>query len=227
MEPVLVDDASSEVVCTGAWTHADPSSGYTAGDLFGTESFTKAAGATAELAFNGTRVGLYSARADNVGIIKISVDGKAAGTVDLYGPGKTPAQLVFRSEELAYGKHTITVECTGTKNAASKGTHALVDAFQVVNPVIDDASDRLVAEGEHTVTVRVTGRKNAAAADTHVVLDAFETITGDAFPDRAPGVGLIVSARVNYPDLAWGNYVDPAITLSAGWSATARLRLLP
>ncbi|WP_326673379.1 glycoside hydrolase family 2 protein [Streptomyces sp. NBC_01257] len=313
MEPDLIDDASSEVVYTGDWTHADASAGYTAGDLFGTESFTTAAGAKAELTFTGTGVGLYSARADNLGIIRISLDGEPVKTVDLYGPGKVPAQLVFRSTELAYGRHTVTVECTGTKNAESKGTHALVDAFQVVNPVIDDASARVVyagswthadssaawtsgdlgrtesfsnvagdtatatfwgtgvrvvspkgpnegiaeiavdggpatqvdlhaagkqfqqrvfertglAEGEHTVTVRVTGRKNAAATDAHVVLDAFEAVTSDAFPARAPGVGLIVSARVNYPDLAWGNYIDPAITLPAGWSGTARLRLLP
>lgn len=84
-----------------------------------------------------------------------------------------------------------------------------------------------LAEGEHTVSVRVTGRRNAAASDALVVLDAFEALTSDSFPRRAPGVGLIVSARINYPDLAWGNYIDPAITLPAGWSGTARVRLLP
>ncbi|WP_406417262.1 hypothetical protein OH809_35965 [Streptomyces sp. NBC_00873] len=313
IEPALIDDASPDIVYTGAWTHADASADYTAGDLFGTESFTDAVGDTAELAFTGTGVGLYAARADNLGIVKISVDGKPAETVDLYGPGKAPAQLVFRSASLAYGRHTVRVECTGTKNAASKGAFALVDAFQVVDPVIDDASDKVVytgswthadkaetwtngdlgrtesfsrsagdtatvrfwgtgvrvvcpkgpsqgiaeisvdggtatevdlyapgkqfqqqafertglAEGEHTVSVRVTGRKNAAATDAHVALDAFETLTSDAFPRRAPGVGLIVSARINYPDLAWGNYIDPAIKLPAGWSGTARVRLLP
>ncbi|MFJ5088432.1 glycoside hydrolase family 2 TIM barrel-domain containing protein [Streptomyces sp. NPDC088674] len=313
MEPELVDDASSAIVYTGSWTHADANADYTAGDLFGTESFTKAAGATAELTFTGTGVGLYSAKADNLGIVKISVDGGSAASVDLYGPGKSPAQLVYRSPQLTYGQHKVKVEYTGTKNAASKDTHALIDAFQVVNPVIDDASGRIVyagswthagtseswtngdlertesfsrtagdtatttfwgtgvrvisskgpgqgiaeisvdggaatqvdlyasgkqfqqrvfertglAEGEHTVTVRVTGRKNASASDTHVVLDAFEALGGDPFPLRGPGVGLIVSARVNYPDLSWGNYIDPAITLSPGWSGTARVRLLP
>ncbi|MCX5143942.1 glycoside hydrolase family 2 TIM barrel-domain containing protein [Streptomyces sp. NBC_00338] len=313
LEPALIDDASPDIVYTGSWTHADASSGYTAGDLFGTESFTNAAGAAAELTFTGTGVGLYSARADNLGIVKISVDGKPAETVDLYGPGKAPAQLVFRSASLAYGRHTVKVECTGTKNASSKGAFALVDAFQVVDPVIDDASDAVVykgswthadssktwtsgdlgrtesfsrtagdtatvrlsgtgirvicpkgpnqgiaeisidggpatevdlyasskqfqqrvlertglAEGQHTVSIKVSGRKNAAATDAHVALDAFEALTSDAFPLRAPGVGLIVSARINYPDLAWGNYIDPAITLPADWSGTARVRLLP
>ncbi|WP_329168417.1 hypothetical protein OG709_30410 [Streptomyces sp. NBC_01267] len=313
VEPALIDDASSEIVYTGAWTHADASADYTAGDLFGTESFTDAVGATAELTFTGTAVGLHSATADNLGIVKISVDGGPAKTVDLYGSGKTPAQLVFRSAQLTYGRHTVTVECTGTKNAASKGTFALIDAFQVVNPVIGTASGQVVhkgawthadpsaapasggpghtgsssrgtgdtatatfwgtgvrvicskgpgrgiaevsvdggaatrvdlyatdeqsqqrvfertglADGEHTVTVRVTGRKNSAATGAQVALDAFEALTADEFPQQAPGVGLIISARINYPDLSWGNYTDPAITLPAGWSGTARLRLLP
>ncbi|WP_328793581.1 hypothetical protein OG373_04115 [Streptomyces avidinii] len=81
-------------------------------------------------------------------------------------------------------------------------------------------------DGEHTVTVKVTGNKNASATDRYVVIDAFETVESDPYAS-APGVDLIVSAQINYPDLDWGNYIDPAITLQADWSATARLRLLP
>ncbi|MEW2167338.1 glycoside hydrolase family 2 TIM barrel-domain containing protein [Streptomyces sp. NPDC007084] len=305
----FVDDASAAITYTGAWTHAGSDADYTAGDLFSTESFSSAAGATAELQFTGTGVGLYSAKADNLGIIKVYVDGTLADTVDLYGPGKSPAQLVFRSAALAYGRHTVKVECTGTKNAASSGTYALVDAFHVVDPITDDTSARVgytgswthadssqawtsgdlnrtesfskevnatattrfqgtgirvicpkgpnqgiaeisvdggtpvrvdlyaaskqfqqkvfertgLAAGEHTVTVKATGDKNASSSDSYVVLDAFETVFSDPY---APAPGLIVSARVNYPDLAWGNYTDPAITLSAGWQGTVRLRLL-
>ncbi len=309
--PIVIDDSSPLVVYTGAWTHGDVSSGYTGGDLFGTESFSNATGATAALTFTGTGVGLFSAKANNLGIVNISIDGTVVGTVDLYGPGKTPAQLVFTSAPLAYGRHTVTVQCTGTRNAASSGTYALVDAFQVVNSIVDDTAGqvaytgawthaagqswtsgdlnqsesfskqtgdrvslafrgsgiRVIApkgsnqgiasisvdgaaavsvdlyapgkqfaqrvfeltglpEGPHTVTVSVTGQKNASASDAFVVLDAFEVLTGDPFGTQQPGVDLITSARLNYPDLDWGNYVDPAITLSANFTATARMRLL-
>lgn len=312
VEPALVDDASDDVVYTGDWTHADPSSGYTSGDFFGTESFSDAAGATASLTFTGTGVALYAAKSDNLGIVKVSVDGKATSTVDLYGPGKTPAQEVFRSDPLPYGEHTIKVECTGTKNSSSKGTYALVDAFRVVSTIVDDTSDKVaytgdwthagaaepwtsgdlgqtesfsahagdtarvtftgtgvrvicpkgpaegiaeisvdggaarqvdlyaakkqfgqrvfertgLAAGAHLVTVKVTGRKNAAASGIQVSLDAFEVVTSDPFADHEPGVQLITSGRLNYPDLAWGNYVDPPITLPAGYRATVRMRLL-
>ncbi|WP_329127123.1 glycoside hydrolase family 2 TIM barrel-domain containing protein [Streptomyces sp. NBC_01465] len=312
VEPIVIDDSSSQIVYTGAWTHADASSGYTSGDLFSTESFSNSAGATAELTFTGTGVGLYSALADNLGIVKISIDGAQAATVDLYGPGKAAGTLVFRSTALTYGQHTVKVECTGTKNSASKGTYALVDAFKVVSSIIDDASGqitytgtwshgdssqswtsgdlgrtesfsriegdsatatfrgtgiRVIApksynqgiakisvdgdtptqidlyaatkqfvqtvyektgldDGLHTVTIQVTGTKNASSSDSYVVLDAFDVITADPFTGAVPGVNLVISSKLNYPDLAWGNYTDPAITLPTNYSATAKLRLL-
>ncbi|GAA3129441.1 hypothetical protein JOF29_007290 [Kribbella aluminosa] len=312
VESPVVDDASPQISYAGAWTHADLSSGYTAGDLFGTESFASVSGASAELAFTGTGVGFYSAKAANLGIVRISIDGKAVSTLDLYGPGKVPAQLVFRSDALPYGEHSIKIECTGEKNAASSGTYALVDAFRIVSSVVDDASGQVrydgtwshadttsgstagalgqtesysseagatarttfrgtgirvvcpegpnegiaeisvdggtptrvdlyaaskqfaqtvfartgLLDGEHTVTVRVTGDKNPAATDVYVAVDAFDVESADPFASIQPGVNLITTARLNYPDLSWGNYTDPAIVLPPNYSATARLRLL-
>ncbi|MHA4773143.1 hypothetical protein L1085_001430 [Streptomyces sp. MSC1_001] len=243
--------------------------------------------------------------------MKISVDGVVARSVDLYGPGKSPAQLVFRSAPLPYGRHTIKVECTGEKNKWAKGGYAVIDAFRVIDPVIDDTSQWIayhgtwthadasepwtggdlnrtesfsrtagdtasttfrgtgirvicprgpnqgiaeisvdggpavrvdlyagtkqyqqkvyertgLTDGEHTVTVKVTGDRNTAAMDPYVTLDAFEALEADPY-EPTSGVDLIVSARINYPDLAWGNHTDSPITLEPGRSATARIRLL-
>ncbi|MFD5922792.1 glycoside hydrolase family 2 TIM barrel-domain containing protein [Kitasatospora sp. NPDC058201] len=308
---LTVDDASADIVYTGPWTHADRSAGYTAGDLFDTESWTNTAGATAQLTFTGTGVDFYSAMNTNLGIVKVYIDGTLASTIDLYKGWRVPAQMVFSSGPLAYGQHTIKVECTGTKNASATGTYALIDAFEVVNSVIDNTSDRIsysgawthaagqpwstgdlngtesysnqtgdtatatfrgtgirviapknghhgiveisidgaaptqvdlyapakqfqqtvfertgLPDGEHTITVRVTGNKNTSSSGTYAVIDAFQPITPDPYANSL-SVDLIVSAKINYPDLGWGNYVDPAITLPANWSATTRLRLLP
>jgi hypothetical protein len=38
-------------------------------------------------------------------------------------------QLLFESEALAAGSHTLKVRVKGTKNAASSGTEVIVDAF--------------------------------------------------------------------------------------------------
>ncbi|MFF5788030.1 hypothetical protein ACFY8P_24085 [Streptomyces sp. NPDC012693] len=82
-----------------------------------------------------------------------------------------------------------------------------------------------LTDGEHTVTVAVTGDKNTSATDPFVTLDAFEALESDPY-EPTSGVDLIVSARINYPDLAWGNHTDSPITLEPGRSATARFRLL-
>lgn len=80
-----------------------------------------------------------------------------------------------------------------------------------------------LAKSKHTVVVRVTGEKNEYASAAYVIVDAFQPITDDS-PDH--GVQVITSARANYPDLGWGNYIDPAIRLPAGFSASAALRLV-
>ncbi|MCX5071216.1 hypothetical protein OHA84_35300 [Streptomyces sp. NBC_00513] len=307
----VIDNASAAIVYTGPWTHANSSSGGTANALFQTESYTNTAGATAQLTFTGTGIGLHSAKNLNLGIVKVYIDGTLAGTVDLYNPWKTPGRLVFTSAALPYGQHTIKVECTGTKNSSASGTSALVDAFQVVDSVIDNTSNRVtyngawthaagqpwasgdlnstesysnqtgdaatttfrgtgirvispksvnygiaeisvdggaatqvdlyaptkqfqqtvfertgLPDGEHIITVKVTGGKNASATDRYVVIDAFQAVEPDPYAN-AMGVDLIISGKINYPDLDWGNHEDPAITLQANWSATTRLRLLP
>ncbi|WP_405799531.1 hypothetical protein [Streptomyces sp. NBC_01506] len=266
-QALLVDDASPGIVYTGAWTHADISAGYTVGDLFGTESFTDAAGATAELMFTGTGVGFYSALAENLGIMKVYVDGTLAGSVDLYGPGKSPGQLVFRSAPLPYGVHTIKIECTGEKNNWAKAAYVLVDAFRVVDPIIDDTSPRISYSGtwthadesdawtsgdlNHTESfsktvgatasatfqgtgIRVIRPKGPRQGIAEISVDGEPAVrvelhadnkqyqqkafvrTGLTDGEETITVKVTGDKNVNYPDLAWGYYTDPSITLEAG-----------
>ncbi|MFE2726666.1 glycoside hydrolase family 2 TIM barrel-domain containing protein [Kitasatospora sp. NPDC059327] len=149
VNPPVIDNASPQVVYNGTWTKKASAGGAVDG-RFGTEAISNVTGATAQLTFTGSGVALYASPRDDLGIVKISIDGAVAASVDLYGTGKAPAQLVFRSAPLTYGQHTIRVECTGTKNAASSGTSALVNAFRVVNQIIDDADSRVLYTGNWT-----------------------------------------------------------------------------
>jgi hypothetical protein len=54
-------------------------------------------------------------------------------TVDLYNASMLTDQLLFESEALAAGPHTLKVRVKGTKNAASSGTEVIVDAFAATN----------------------------------------------------------------------------------------------
>jgi len=61
------------------------------------------------------------------------VDGGPATSVDLYSPTAQAAQVVFSSNNLAPGSHTMVITVTGTKNNASSGTRVDVDAIIVVH----------------------------------------------------------------------------------------------
>ncbi|MGH3321149.1 MAG: glycoside hydrolase family 2 TIM barrel-domain containing protein [Streptosporangiaceae bacterium] len=80
-----------------------------------------------------------------------------------------------------------------------------------------------LARGTHTIKAVVTGRRNPAATDTYVLVDAFEPLGGPH--EGSDEVLFLVNNRWNYPDVDWGNYQKPAITLRSGYTATARMRL--
>jgi hypothetical protein len=65
------------------------------------------------------------------GIVTVSIDGGPAMEVDLYSATTTWRQTVASLVSPTYSEHTITITCTGRKNAASKGYTINVDAFDV------------------------------------------------------------------------------------------------
>ena len=60
----------------------------------------------------------------------VTIDGVNKGTVDLYA-SSLHWQVLESFGGLAYGSHTIVVTVQGTKDAVSKGTEVVVDAFPV------------------------------------------------------------------------------------------------
>ena len=67
------------------------------------------------------------------GIARVYVYGELKATVDTYSPTTMSQTVMFSVSNLKppNGTHTITIEATGTKNAASTGAWVWVDAFQV------------------------------------------------------------------------------------------------
>ncbi len=109
----------------GAWVHGtDPRA------TGGTFAESRTAGAAANLSFTGTGVRWLGFLNDNNGIARVSVDGVFKREVDTYAA--SPALgVVYTSEVLAPGSHTLTIEVAGTRNPASTDTWVLVDAFDV------------------------------------------------------------------------------------------------
>ena len=119
----------------------DPAVAYTAGwageDLgktqwsgrFATVSTT--AGAQAALTFNGTAISWIGYRGPDTGTARVYLDGVFAGEVDTYSATERVQDTVFTATGLADASHTLTIEATGLKNAASAGALIAVDAFDV------------------------------------------------------------------------------------------------
>jgi len=115
---------------TGNWTFDDTTrswSGWMA-------SISSGPGAQASLPFNGTSVSWIGYRGPDAGIAQVFIDGALAGTVDLYFSVARVQAIVFTSQQLAAGNHTIAIVATGTKNASSSGTLVVVDAIDVNRP---------------------------------------------------------------------------------------------
>lgn len=111
---------------TGTW-----GSYQAAGTSAGTQNYTKTAGSTATYVFVGTGVDWIIATQNNYGKAKVTIDGGAYQIVDLYRPVATLQDMPYSKRDLLYGTHTIKIECTGTKNAASYDYYIGIDALNI------------------------------------------------------------------------------------------------
>ncbi len=125
-----LQDTDPDMTYTAGWTGGDTSRSWSG--WFAHVSTTP--GAQATLPFNGTSISWIGYRGPDAGIARVFVDGVLAGEVDLYYPDPRVQAIVFTSPSLADANHTLTIEPTGQKNAASSGTLVVVDAFDVMRP---------------------------------------------------------------------------------------------
>ena len=125
---VRIEDNDARVSYTGTW-FAKSSTRHSGG----TARLAMDAGASASLTFEGTGVRWIGLRDAWAGIARVFIDGVLRDTVDTYSAADQPQQVLFSADGLAAGTHTIRVEATGTRSAASGGSWIWVDAFDVVS----------------------------------------------------------------------------------------------
>jgi cell wall-associated NlpC family hydrolase/N-acetylmuramoyl-L-alanine amidase/putative cell wall-binding protein len=90
--------------------------------------------------FKGTSLSWIAKKSSVYGIAKVTLDDKAPVEVDLYSPTPVFQQSVYQTGELADGNHTLTIEWTGTKNAAASDYNVGADAFDIVGQLIQAPS---------------------------------------------------------------------------------------
>jgi GH35 family endo-1,4-beta-xylanase len=87
---------------------------------------------TYQVAFNGTRIALFTSRGSNNGIAAIRIDNGAETNVDLFSTVTNVGnQLVFTSPTLTSGAHTLRVRVTGTRNASSSNFFVSADRVDI------------------------------------------------------------------------------------------------
>jgi len=106
----------------------------------GTAAVSATAGAQASFTFTGTEARWVGLRGPQYGIASVSLDGAFQATVDTYAPAEIEG-IVFIATTLAPGRHTLTINVTGTANAAATGSTIVVDAMDTRARIEDaDAS---------------------------------------------------------------------------------------
>lgn len=111
---------------TGTW--GNYSNGGTSA---GSQNYSKTGGSTASYTFTGTGIDWIIAKNNNYGIAKVYIDGVLDQNVDLYNSTLVWQQVVYSKRGLTSGTHTIKIEVTGTKRAASYDYYVGIDAFNI------------------------------------------------------------------------------------------------
>jgi hypothetical protein len=97
----------------------------------GTLKYSTQTGARVTFSFNGTGIKWIVTKANLAGKARVYLDGVPLGLVDLYN-ASTVNRVVLSKTGLTGGPHTVILEVSGQKNAASTGPAIDVDAFDVV-----------------------------------------------------------------------------------------------
>src|SRR5207302_2922788 len=124
-----IEETSPSITRAVGWTVGGTSRAWSGG----TAAYSRTAGAQATFVFNGTSVGWIGARGPQTGIARVLLDGVSVAQVDTYKATEEIQANLFSRMDLPAGNHTLTIEATGLKNAASSDTYIVVDAFDV-NP---------------------------------------------------------------------------------------------
>ena len=148
------EDGSPSVTQQGDWTRS--TSSYDSGGSVSTlnsSGYAEMSFATSGIRWV-TRTNAYSGTAD------VFIDGRKQTTVDLYSSSTKVGQTVFEVKGLSETGHTIRVQWTGAKNAASTGKGISLDAF-VAPDIYPPAAPQALAETPVRSGVKLQWKKNA------------------------------------------------------------------
>lgn len=145
-EWIKVDDRNASVSYDTNWGEwpSDPSYNTTV-------NFSEITGASVTYNFEGTKVKFYGFKRNDLGFADIYIDDVLQTSVDCYGVESEPDVLLYESDELDYGSHTLKVVVSGSKNESSSGTEIIVDAFEYYEGELSNPISENYLEDEQNI----------------------------------------------------------------------------
>ena len=116
----------------GPWTQVVTDTGASGGSL----ATVEAIGSSVNVKFDGTYLAWNAKKGPGFGQAKVSLDGGPLQTVDLYKSYNSSKQRVFNTGLLEDGTHTLSIYCSGEKNAKASATKINVDSFDVYDGLL-------------------------------------------------------------------------------------------
>lgn len=104
--------------------------------------------------FSGTRVALYGHKVPEGALADVTIDGESVGGIDFYNPSRIEKVLLFESDILTEGEHTVAVQLLADKNPAAGNTHEASIDYAVVTTTADvPATD--IRQSRNNITLEI------------------------------------------------------------------------
>jgi N-acetylmuramoyl-L-alanine amidase len=149
--------------------------------------------------FQGTSLAWIAKKSSVYGIATVTLDDQAPVQVDLYSATALYQQNVYQTGELADGPHTLTIEWTGTKNAAATDYNVGADAFDIKGQLIQAPSPVRYEENSSQIAYAGTWQPNPSGGPAS---------GGRSVYTNTPGSSATISFDGTY--ICWVTKVSPA-----------------
>lgn len=219
----IIEDEDEQILYTGVWT------------LFSNEAYsggaakrTGTAGATARIPFYGSKAQVIGTTSSNNGYVDIYVDGVYQATIYTYSSPTRYQQVLYETDVLPEGVHTIKLEATGENRTAAGNVYVTLDAVRIWHEEelpypLTAVTAGPVAAGEPIVaTSPRMGTLNLVPAETEATQAAIEAAVSSV-DGRAVPVTANVYGSLDTSGLSTGRYrvyaVDPSGFVSEGSAA--------
>ena len=146
----FIDNTSSAITYSGTWTHSLDAKYFN-----GSKSYSNTTGSYAQMTFTGTGLRIFMKKDQSFGRCDIYVDDLVTpvANIDAYSATPLYQQAVYENLGLATGSHTVRIQVTGQKNAASTGYTIALDNFEVLPASLSYSVKRATAAGGPYTTV--------------------------------------------------------------------------